>query len=66
MARTNKLLTPGVEQFLDQYKYEIAQEFGVTLGSDTAARNGSVGGEITKRLVQQAQAHLSVTHKNKT
>ncbi len=28
MARTNKLLTPGVEQFLDQYKYEIAQEFG--------------------------------------
>ncbi|MFS0616890.1 small, acid-soluble spore protein, alpha/beta type [Priestia megaterium] len=60
MARINKLLTPGVEQFLDQYKYEIAQEFGVTLGSDTAARsNGSVGGEITKRLVQQAQAHLS-------
>ena len=39
MARTNKLLTPGVEQFLDQYKYEIAQEFGVTLGSDTAARS---------------------------
>ena len=59
MARTNKLLTPGVEQFLDQYKYEIAQEFGVTLGSDTAARsNGSVGGEITKRLVQMAEQQL--------
>jgi small acid-soluble spore protein D (minor alpha/beta-type SASP) len=58
--RSNQLLVPGVEQFLDSVKYEIAQEFGVTLGSDTAARaNGSVGGEITKRLVKQAQAQLS-------
>jgi small acid-soluble spore protein D (minor alpha/beta-type SASP) len=56
----NKLLVPGIEQYLDQVKYEIAQEFGVNLGSDTVSRaNGSVGGEITKRLVQQAQAQLS-------
>ncbi len=61
MARSsNKLLVPGIEQYLDQVKYEIAQEFGVHLGSDTVSRaNGSVGGEITKRFVQQAQAHLS-------
>ncbi|KMJ58235.1 alpha/beta-type small acid-soluble spore protein [Sutcliffiella horikoshii] len=59
MARSNKLLVPGIEQALDQIKYEIAQEFGVSLGSDTAARsNGSVGGEITKRLVAQAQSQL--------
>ncbi|MBM7716980.1 alpha/beta-type small acid-soluble spore protein [Siminovitchia sp. FSL H7-0308] len=58
--QSNQLLVPGVEQFLDNVKYEIAQEFGVTLGSDTAARaNGSVGGEITKRLVKQAQVQLS-------
>ncbi len=56
----NKLLVPGVEQYLDQVKYEIAQEFGVNLGSDTVARsNGSVGGEMTKRLVKQAQSQLS-------
>ena len=37
-------------------KYEIAREFGVTLGPDTPSRlNGSVGGEITKRLVQLGQ-----------
>ena len=55
----NKLLVPGIEQALDSIKYEIAQEFGVNLGSDTIARsNGSVGGEITKRLVQQAQQQL--------
>ncbi|WP_059173753.1 MULTISPECIES: alpha/beta-type small acid-soluble spore protein [Bacillaceae] len=61
MARnSNKLLVPGVEQFLDQVKYEIAQEFGVQLGSDTVSRaNGSVGGEITKRLVRQAQAQMT-------
>lgn len=56
----NKLLVPGIEQYLDQVKYEIAQEFGVQLGSDTVSRsNGSVGGEITKRLVKQAQSQLS-------
>ncbi|MEH7012952.1 alpha/beta-type small acid-soluble spore protein [Neobacillus niacini] len=56
----NKLLVPGIEQYLDQVKYEIAQEFGVNLGSDTVSRaNGSVGGEITKRLVKQAQAQMS-------
>ncbi|CUB19744.1 Small, acid-soluble spore protein D [Bacillus safensis] len=59
MANRNQLLVPGVEQALDQFKYEIAQEFGVTLGSETVSRaNGSVGGEITKRLVQQAQSQM--------
>lgn len=57
---SNQLVVPGVEQFLDQVKYEIAQEFGVQLGSDTTSRaNGSVGGEMTKRLVQTAQQQLS-------
>jgi small acid-soluble spore protein D (minor alpha/beta-type SASP) len=61
MARTsNKLLVPGIEQALDQIKYEIAQEFGVQLSPDTVSRaNGSVGGEITKRLVAQAQSQLA-------
>ncbi|WP_369900522.1 small, acid-soluble spore protein, alpha/beta type [Bacillus manliponensis] len=59
MARTNKLLVPGAEQALEQFKYEIAQEFGVSLGSSTASRsNGSVGGEVTKRLVSLAQQQL--------
>ena len=56
---SNKLAVPGVQQALDQMKYEIAQEFGVQLGADASARaNGSVGGEITKRLVQMAEAQL--------
>ena len=56
---SNQILVPGVEQALDQMKQEIAQEFGVNLGADTTSRaNGSVGGEITKRLVATAQQQL--------
>ncbi|AJI24851.1 alpha/beta-type small acid-soluble spore protein [Priestia megaterium] len=55
----NELLVNGAEQAIDQMKYEIASEFGVNLGADTTARaNGSVGGEITKRLVQLAEQQL--------
>ncbi|GGH87368.1 hypothetical protein JOD43_003926 [Pullulanibacillus pueri] len=56
---SNQLLVPGVEQAIDQMKQEIASEFGVQLSADTTSRgNGSVGGEITKRLVAQAQQQL--------
>ena len=45
---------------LDPMKYEIANEFGVELGADATARaNGSVGGEITKRLVSYAKNQMS-------
>ena len=56
---SNQLLVPGVRQALDQMKNEIANEFGVQMGADTTSRsNGSVGGEITKRLVRQAQQQM--------
>ncbi|NLL44680.1 MAG: alpha/beta-type small acid-soluble spore protein [Mollicutes bacterium] len=59
-SNTKKLVVPGAKQALEQMKYEIAREFGVTLGPDTPSRlNGSVGGEITKRLVQMGEAQLS-------
>lgn len=55
----NRLVVPGAQNAIDQMKYEIANEFGVTLGADTTARaNGSVGGEITKRLVQMGQNQI--------
>jgi hypothetical protein len=53
-------LIPQAEQALNQMKYEIASEFGVQLGAETTSRqNGSVGGEITKRLVAFAEQQLS-------
>ncbi|MBD1373887.1 alpha/beta-type small acid-soluble spore protein [Hazenella sp. IB182357] len=59
-SSSNQLVVAGAAQALDQMKYEIAQEFGVQLGPDTTARaNGSVGGEITKRLVSMAEQSMS-------
>lgn len=49
----NKLIVPGSKQAIENLKYEIARELGITLGADTSSRlNGTVGGEMTKRLVE--------------
>ena len=59
-SNRNKLVTPGSKEAIDRMKYEIANEFGVNLGPDSTARaNGSVGGEITKRLVRLGQNQIS-------
>ena len=63
MPNSNNLVVPGVQQALDQMKYEIASEFGVNLGAETTSRaNGSVGGEITKRLVKLHNNNLLDFH----
>ncbi|HDX9636772.1 MULTISPECIES: alpha/beta-type small acid-soluble spore protein [Bacillus] len=61
---SNEILIAAATSAIEQMKYEIAQEFGVTLGPDSTSRaNGSVGGEITKRLVRMAQEQLSGQYK---
>lgn len=61
-SNKNKLVVPGAATTVDQMKYEIANEFGVNLGAEATARqNGSVGGEITRRLVKMAQSNLGTT-----
>ena len=55
----SKLVVPGAKQAIERMKYEIASEFGVNLGPDATSRaNGTVGGEITKRLVQMGEQNL--------
>jgi len=62
---SNNLVVPGAEAAINNMKAEIANEFGVNLGPDTTSRqNGSVGGEITKRLVAQAQQQLGQQGQN--
>ncbi len=61
-----KMRVPGAKQAIDKMKYEIANEFGVSLGADTTSRaNGSVGGEITRRLVQSGMNNLSGNYQSK-
>ncbi len=55
----SKLVVPGAKQAIEQMKYEIANELGVKMGPDATSRaNGSVGGEITKRLVKMGEQNL--------
>ena len=55
-----KMHVPGAKQAIDKMKYEIANEFGVELGPNTSSyANGSVGGEITRRLVQNGLNQVS-------
>ena len=64
---TLKMRVPGAKQAIENMKYEIASEFGVNLGPDATSRaNGSVGGEITKRLVQSGLNNLSGSYTNQS
>lgn len=52
----NDLLVPGARNAIDSMKEEIANELGVQPGADTTAReNGSVGGEMVKRMISIAE-----------
>ena len=60
MNNKNKMVVPGSKQAIENMKYEIARELGITLGADTTSRlNGTVGGEMTRRLVELGQQSLS-------
>ncbi len=57
---TSKASTKTTQNKDANMKYEIANELGVNLGPDATARqNGSVGGEMTKRLVSMAKTKQS-------
>jgi len=59
-SKYSKMVVPGAKQAIEKMKYEIATELGVTMGPDATSRaNGSVGGEITRRLVRMAEQQLS-------
>ena len=56
---TNNFVVNGAKKAIEKMKYEIASELGVTMGPDATSRaNGSVGGEITRRLVRMAEQNL--------
>ncbi|GBG07742.1 MULTISPECIES: alpha/beta-type small acid-soluble spore protein [Paenibacillus] len=62
---SNNLLVPQATAALDQMKFEVAQELGIAIPQDgyygnMATRDtGSIGGYITKRLVQIAEQSLA-------
>lgn len=61
-----KLVVPGSKQAIDHLKYEISRELGITLGADQTSRlNGTVGGYMTKRLVELGKQYYANVENNK-
>jgi len=62
---SNTLVVPQASAALNQMKYEVAQELGIQIPQDgyygnMATRDaGSLGGYITRKLVQIAEQQLS-------
>ena len=55
----NTPASQGSEQQLNQFKWNVANEMGLQLGGDRTSReNGSVGGQMTKKMIQFAGEHL--------
>ncbi|ACT00694.1 alpha/beta-type small acid-soluble spore protein [Paenibacillus sp. JDR-2] len=65
MANRKSLLVPNARAALEQLKFEIAQELGIELPADgyygnmTTHDMGSIGGTITKRLIQMAEQQIA-------
>ncbi|MGF7046545.1 hypothetical protein J2T13_001043 [Paenibacillus sp. DS2015] len=64
-SNSNNLVVTKATAALEQLKYEIAQELGISIPQDgyqgnmTSYENGSIGGYITKRLVTIGEQQLA-------
>jgi len=61
---SNRLVVPEAKQGLNKFKMEIASELGLTnyeqtdKGNLTSRQNGSVGGEMVKRMVESYEHNI--------
>lgn len=58
------MVNPQAKAALEKFKYEVANEIGVNLkqgynGDLTSKQAGSVGGQMVKKLIQQAETQMS-------
>ncbi|MBZ9636054.1 alpha/beta-type small acid-soluble spore protein [Clostridium tagluense] len=63
MTSRNRSLVPQAREGLNKFKMEAAQEVGVNLtngynGDLTSRQNGSVGGQMVKKMVEQYEKNL--------
>ena len=61
---TNKAAVPEAKVALDRFKYEVASEIGVPLtdgynGDLTSRQNGSVGGEMVRKMIEAQERQMS-------
>lgn len=61
---TSKMTVPQAREAMNRFKMEVAGEIGVPLkngynGDLTSAQNGSVGGEMVRRMIQREEQSMS-------
>ena len=61
---SNRTEVPQAREALDRFKMEVASEIGVPLkqgynGDLTSAQNGSVGGEMVRRMIRKQEESMS-------
>lgn len=61
---SNRVEVPQAREALDRFKMEVASELGVPLkqgynGDLTSAQNGSVGGEMVRRMIKKQEEAMS-------
>lgn len=62
-SNSNSKVVPEAREALDKFKYEVASEVGVNLkqgyNGDISARDaGKVGGQMVRKLIQQAESQM--------
>ena len=63
-SSSNRSAVPEAREALNRYKMEVANEIGVPLkqgynGDLTSKQNGSVAGEMVKRMIRQQEQQMS-------
>ena len=61
---SNRAAVPEAKGALDKFKYEVASELGVPLsdgynGDLTSRQNGSVGGYMVKKMIEEQEKQMS-------
>ena len=64
MAKSNSYEVPGAKEAMNRFKQEVASEVGVNLkqgynGDLTSRQAGTIGGNMVKKLIQQAESNMS-------
>ena len=63
MESNNRIVVPGAENAMEQFKQQAASEVGVTLnkgynGDLTSRQAGSIGGQMVKKMVEKYENEL--------
>lgn len=63
-SSSNNKAVPEAKAALNKFKYEVANEVGVSLkegynGDISAKDAGRIGGNMVKKMIQQAESQLS-------